>query len=62
MCLSDLMKSKSSKLNCSLSSLESMQVGGIVPENDPLDETAELLLLIDPSEVKRDDPELEIVV
>ena len=56
------MKSKSSKLNCSLSSLESMQVRGIVPENDPLDETAKLLLLVDPSEVKRVDPELEIMV
>ena len=36
--------------------------GGIVPENHPLDETAKLLLLVDPSEVKRDDPELEIMV
>ena len=39
-----------------------MQVGGIVLENDPLDETAKLLLPVDPSEVKRDNPELEIMV
>ena len=35
--------------------------GGTVPENDPLNETAILLLLLlaDGSEVKGDDPELQ---
>ena len=36
--------------------------GGIDPENDPLDEIAKLLLLVDPSEVKGDDLELEVTV
>ena len=33
----------------------------IVPENDPFDETATLLLLVDWSEVEGVDPELEVM-
>ena len=51
----------SSKRNCPLVVTGVSGGGGTVPENDPLDETAILLLLLlaDGSEVKGDDPELE---
>ena len=49
------------KQNCPLVVTGVSGSGGTVPENDPLDETAILLLLLlaDGSEVKGDDPELE---
>ena len=52
--------SASSKLNCSLVTGASGG-GGTIPENDSLNETATLLLLLlaDWSEVEGDDPELE---
>ena len=51
-----------SKQNCLLVVTGVSGGGGTVPKNDPLDETATLLLLLllaDGSEVKGDDPELE---
>ena len=61
-CLSDLIKVRVVQAKLLTVTIGGYTSGRIVPENNPLDETAKLLLLVDASEVKGDDSELEIMV